>query len=198
MDEQLVLTALTLKLNPHIQRAEAPGAVLVLKNIPARKYISVTAEQWSLLRSFSNPATVPDVLRAVILNRTCLPLREYYELILKAQRAGILQVDRQSDPEVRARRWAIPLNPWAPLLLALISVIAAVVALVLKPMPLPLSWPQDAINALIGWVLLSLGLSLGQVLAACVLRGGGGEVYEPTFLFLRPVPFLRINSMTPV
>ena len=67
MDEQLVLTAQTLKLNPDLQRADTVGDVFVVKNVPARRYLTVSTEQWNLLRNFANPATVPDVLRAVIL-----------------------------------------------------------------------------------------------------------------------------------
>jgi len=129
MDEQLVLTAQTLRLNPHVLRAGTVGTAFVVKNAANRKYLTVTAEQWNLLRNFVNPATVPDVLRAVILNRTCLPLREYYELVLKALRAGVLLVDRQPEGENQglARRWLLALGPRLPLILTWVSVIAALV-----------------------------------------------------------------------
>lgn len=194
MDEQLVLTAQTLKLNPDLQRADVAGEVFVVKNVPARRYLTVSGEQWNLLRNFANPATVPDVLRAVILNRSSLPLREYYELVLKAHRAGILHSARQVEPEVRAVRWAVPLPAWLPIILAVVSLVAAIALLILRPFPHVGAWPVPAlVDLAIGWVLLMAGVSIGQVLGASVLRAGGGEVYEPRFHLLRPVPYFGVN-----
>ena len=199
MDEQLVLTAQTLRLNPNIIRADASGASFVVKNSANRKYLTLTAQQWNLLRNFSNPATVPDVLRAVILSRSSLALREYYELVLKALRAGILKVDRQpgGDTQVLASRWGVTLGPRLPLILTWLSAVAALVMLFTRPFP----WPYEGeihgieilINVAIGWILLIVGVSLGQALAASVLRGGGGEVYDPKFHWLRPVPYFGVN-----
>ena len=192
MDEQLVLTAQILKLNPDVQRAEAAEDTYILKNIPARRYLTVTTEQWNLLRNFSNPATVPDVMRAVLLNRSCVPLREFYELILKAQRAGILRMAQQIEPVVTASRWPLSLSPTIPLVLTLLSLIGAVVSLALRPFPLH-PWPPAWMDLAIGWGLVCVGLSLGNVLAASVLRYGGGEVYEPRFRWLRPAPYFGVN-----
>ena len=193
MDEQLVLTAQTLRLNPNIQRTDMPGGVAVLKNVPARKYLTVTLDQWNLLRSFSAPATVPEVLRGVILNRTCLPLREYYELILKAQRAGVLRLERQAETEERARRWAIPLNAWIPIVLNWASVIAALTLLVTRPFPWPAPMPAGLLDVFIGWLLLCAGLSAGSALAASTLVWGGGDIYDPKFRLWRPTPYFGVN-----
>jgi CRP-like cAMP-binding protein len=193
MDEQLVLTAQTLKLNPNVQRADMPGGVSVLKNVPARRYLTVTLDQWNLLRNFATPATVPDVLRAVILNRSCVPLREYYELILKAQKAGVLRLERQTEPEERARRWAVPLNAWIPIILGWTSVVAAVILLMTRPFTFPSPLPAGAFDVFMGWVLLCIGLSAGSALAASVLVWGGGEIYEPKFHLLRPTPYFGVN-----
>ena len=201
MDEQLVLTAQTLRLNPHVLRADASGPAFVVKNGPNRRYLTVTAEQWNLLRNFANPATVPDVLRAVILNRTCAPLREYYELILKALRAGILKIDRQPETSVpvMASRWVVTLGPKLPLLLTWISAAIALTLLTTGTFPWAESHKDgfhllEVIgNVFIGWILLIAGVSLGQMLAASVLRGGGGEVYSPRFIYLRPVPYFGLS-----
>ena len=194
MDEQLVLTAQTLRLNPDLQRADVPGDVFVVKNVPGRKYLTISTDQWNLLRNFTAPATVPDVLRTVILNRTCLPLREYYELVLKANRAGVLKLTGETDPDIRACRWWLSLNPWVPIFLAFASVVTAVVCLAIRPFPMPGAWPNPAgVDLLVGWALLSLGLSAGQIMAASVLRAGRGEVYDPEFRFLRLVPYFGVS-----
>ncbi len=193
MDEQLVLTAQTLRLNPNVQRADMSGGVSVLKNVPARRYLTVTLDQWNLLRNFATPATVPDVLRAVILNRSCVPLREYYELILKAQRAGVLRLERQTEPDERARRWAVPLNAWVPIIFGWLSLIAAVTLLITRPFAWPAPFPAGALDVFIGWLLLCLGLSAGSALAASTLVWGGGEIYDPKFNLIRPTPYFGVN-----
>ena len=195
MDEQLVFTAQTLRLNPHVIRADSSGPIFVVKNAANRKYLTVTSEQWNMLRNFANPATVPDVLRAVILNRTCLPLREYYELVLKALRAGVLLVDRQPMGESNgmARRWMVSLGPRLPLILTWASAAAAMGLLLSRPFPWPHAWPQGVYDVFMGWILLIAGVSLGQVLAASVLRGGGGEIYAPKFHIWRPVPYFGVS-----
>jgi len=193
MDEQLILTAQTLRLNPNVQRADMPGGICVLKNVPARRYLTVTLDQWNLLRNFATPATVPDVLRAVILNRTCLPLREYYELVLKAQRAGVLRLERQTEPDERARRWAVPLNAWISILLGWASVALAVTIMLTQRFAWPAPTPAALLDVFIGWILLCLGLSAGSALAASTLVWGGGEIYDPKFNRLRPTPYFGIN-----
>lgn len=194
MDEQLVLTAQTLKLNPDLQRAETPGDIFVIKNVPSRKYLTISSDEWNLLRNFAHPATVPDVLRSVILSRTCLPLREFYELILKAHRAGVLQAGREVSENIPARQWILSVGPTGPIILTILAIIVAFIGLATQPFPWPGTWPQPAlIHLLIGWALLGVSLSVGQVLAASVLRAGGGEIYQPAFRWLRPVPYFGVN-----
>ncbi len=195
MDEQLVVTAQTLQLNPHLERADMPGGVIVLKNVPARKYLTVSYAQWNMLRNFVNPATVPDVLRAVILNRSALALREFYELVVKARKVGVLLTQRQTQPSiVHARRWWLSLEPYTPIVLTLAGIIAVITMLAIRPLPVPheLTKPQ-AINVAIGWGTVCVALSLGYVLAASVLRKGGGEVYDVKLQVLSLTPYVKID-----
>ncbi len=190
MDEQLVVTAQTLQLNSQLERADMPGGVMVLKNVPTRKYLTVTYEQWNMLRNFANPATAPDVLRAVILNRTCLPLREYYELIIKAQKAGILETSRQTNsPLALARSWFLSIEPITPIILATAGLISVITMLVIRAIPVPQDLDMALLmNLLPGWGAVCAALSLGYVLAASVLRNAGGEVYGPRVHWLTIVP----------
>ncbi len=195
MDEQLVVTAQTLQLNPSLERADMPGGVMVLKNVPARKYLTVSYAQWNLLRNFVNPATAPDVLRAVILNRSALPLREYYELIIKARAVGVLLTSRQTTaPIVHARQWWLPLEPYTPIVLTLAGLIAVITMLAIRPLPLPtVLTKENVIGLLIGWGTVCVALSLGYILAASVLRKGGGEVYEFKPKWLSFTPHLHVD-----
>lgn len=81
-------------------------------------------------------------------------------------------------------RWLLPL-PWRPLLpFTVLAVLAAVVVAILRPPALPpgtLAW-------LTGWAAACGAWSLGHVLAACFLRGAGGEVVRPHFNLLSLTP----------
>src|SRR5438046_2351101 len=105
MDFNLILTAQTLVLAPHLRKSEPINGVLVLKNIPAKTYLSVTPEQWRLLEQFTKPHTVPTVLNYALEERLCLPLSEFFELILKAVRANILLEPQVAPAEVVSFGW---------------------------------------------------------------------------------------------
>ena len=91
MDINLILSAQTLGLAPQLHRSGLVNGLIVLKNIPQKTYLRVTPEQWVILQMFESPKTVPVVLGMAIRERQCLPLGEFYELVLKALRAEILQ-----------------------------------------------------------------------------------------------------------
>ena len=59
MDEQLVLTAQTLRLNPNVQRADMSGGVSVLKNVPARRYLTVTLDHAKVKEAYLASARTP-------------------------------------------------------------------------------------------------------------------------------------------
>jgi CRP-like cAMP-binding protein len=194
MDEQIALTVETLRLNPALRRSgnrertTAGGEVFVVKNLPARKYLTVTAEQWALLQNFVAPSTVPMVLRTAFRNRTCLPLREFYELVLKARRAGVLEAGGHDDRMgPRATAWPVAISPWLPVILACASFAPAIILLTLLPLGQPGTWQDFAI----GWGMLMAALSIGYFLAASVLRGGGGEIYGCGFHLLHPIPHFK-------
>src|SRR5665213_4038877 len=90
MDINLILSAQTLGLAPHLHKSGLVNGLIVLKNIPQKTYLRVTPEQWVILQMFEAPKTVPIVLGMAIRERQCLPLGEFYELVLKALRANIL------------------------------------------------------------------------------------------------------------
>src|ERR1017187_291471 len=175
MDVNLILSAQTLCLAPQLKRSGLINGLYVLKNVPAKTYLRVSPEQWVILQQFVVPRTVPAVLGSAIRNRQCLRLGEFFELILKALRAGILLEPGIGPEPVLAFEWRWEVRPkilTTPL--AALFRIGAVAALVCPP-----KLPTTFLDWVCGLLLLSAALSFGSFIAGCLIRGAGGEAYRP-------------------
>jgi hypothetical protein len=111
MEINLVLTAKSWQLASQLQRTKPFGRVMMVKNIPERSYLAITAKQWQVLARFEQPQTVPEVLESIIGDRICPALGEFYELILKAVQARILVEPGQTVATVPAVNWPLSLTP---------------------------------------------------------------------------------------
>jgi CRP-like cAMP-binding protein len=173
MEINLTLTAHKWQLASQLERSKPFGGVLLVKNVPERTYLAITPAQWEVLGQFNEPRMVPQVLEAIIEDRLCPALGEFYELILKAVRARILVAPGRTVAAMPASNWALALNP-ARLRGPLWVLFAAGLGFTLALHPaLPVTFPQ---------VLASLGALgaagvIGAALSASLLRGAGGEVY---------------------
>jgi CRP-like cAMP-binding protein len=190
MDINLILSAQTLGLAPGLQQSGLINGLYVLKNVPQKTYLRVTPEQWAILRMFEKPQTVPVALGTAITERQCLPLGEFYELVLKALRANILEEPGASRDPVAAHEW-----PWAvrPRILsrplAVLFFAGTAMALGFRP-----SLPASPLDWAAGLVLLVASLSFGMFLKACLLRGAGGEVYRPRWKWPALPPHFAVDT----
>ncbi len=173
MEINLTLTAKTLQLAAQLDHSVTSGGVLYIKNVPERTYLAVTPKQWIVLKKFQVSHTVPSVLEAIIDERICPPLGEFYELILKAVKARILVTPGYTVPTVAATTWPLALKPqrlrfgmWALLLVG--------IGLTLGLQP---ALPHSILDALAGIGLLLVTILIGSALGASLIRGAGGEVY---------------------
>jgi CRP-like cAMP-binding protein len=190
MDINLILSAQTLSLTPQLQRSEVINGLYVIKNVPLKTYLRVTPEQWNILRQFETPKTVPVVLGNAIRERHCLPLDEFYELILKALRANVLQEPGTIPTPVKAFEWGFVVRP--RILARPIAILFCVglgMSLLFRP-----SLPTSVIDWVAGLLLLSASLSFGTFLKACLIRGGGGEVYRPRWRWLALPPYFYVDT----
>jgi CRP-like cAMP-binding protein len=174
MEINLVLTAKSWQLASQLQRTKPFGRVMMVKNIPERSYLAITAKQWQVLARFEQPQTVPEVLESIIGDRICPALGEFYELILKAVQARILVEPGQTVATVPAVNWPLSLTP-NRLRYALWTLFAVGCGFSIALHP---ALPPTFLDGFASVVALLLALALGEGLAASLLRGAGGEVYR--------------------
>lgn len=191
MDENLLLTLEVLKYSPEVRTGVSDRGVQALKNASTGTYLCVNDAQRVTLETFRTPQTVPQMLGRAILSRTCLELGEFYELILKAHRAGILINDSKPtfSPAPRpSSRW--PRLPWqVAWVLAALSGIGFLASIVATPVTLPVG----IIDLAIGWAIWGAALSLGYLLGASVLHHAGGRFPPPRRRLLRVVPHVHVE-----
>lgn len=190
MDFTLLISAQPLILAPNLRTTPPANGLMVVKNIPARTYLRVTPAQWEILRLFEESQIVPAVLDRAIRNRLSLPLGEFYELILKAERADILRRPDRTITPVAACDWRGAVNPrhlaWP---LGALLFVGVVLSLGFRP-ELPSSIP----GAIMGLLVLLAATSLAEYLRGCLIRGAGGEVYHPRWQWRSLPPRFTIDA----
>jgi len=189
MDLNLILSAQSLQLAPQIHESGMVDGLIVIKNVPARKYLKATPEEWFVLKRFEKSRTVPAVLGEAIRDRFCLPLGEFYELILKALHANILLEPGSHPPRVMAHNWTWMVRPKV---LARPLIILFCMGLLMS-VGFPPKLPSTLIDWTVGIALLSATLSFGNFLSATMVRGAGGEVYRPRWRWAAVPPQFAVE-----
>jgi CRP-like cAMP-binding protein len=189
MDENLLFTAEILTLNGDLVFSRVAPGQHVIKNVACQGYLTVDDGQLRALYYFQAPKTVPAALEEMIRDRTCLSFREFYELVLKANQAGVLRNAKTKEQRTSAVRWILELPPKPVLLVSVLGLLGALGMLLWRGMDLPLRWEEP----FVGWVFTCLLLSLGEVAATSVLRRAGGEVYQPRFAWRSLLPRFRAD-----
>ena len=187
LDQQTLLTVVELRCAEGLRCTQISPTQCVVKLESAGRYLSMATTHWKALRAFGDGPgrSVPQVLFQLIMDRDCVQLREFYEIVIKAYQRGILRIEGTEPPSaVRPAAWPHELSgSWARFA-ALAGGALTVVALFRQPLVLPSSpW-----ELLAGWIIVCVALSAGNWLAAAVVRGANAEVYEPGFLWRSPLP----------
>ncbi len=190
IDQTELLTVALLTLSPDVAVTEVRPHRICVKYLPGRHYLVITPEQWGVLLAFREAHTAPQALCELISNRRSIPLRDYYELLVKAFDAGILQVPGQSvPPPVPPVEWRFKTRGKLVRHLALFTMAVASALIVLRPLPMP----EHIGHLIAGWLLTCVAVSLGNLLAACALRGAGGEVHDPRLIWRTPLPRFTVD-----
>lgn len=188
-DQTELLNHSPFQLQTDLRVGHREGSSFRVRNTPARTYLTVDDRQWTILKYFREPRTLPQVFPQLVEDRTCIPLREFYELVLKALQAGILLRPGESPRKARATDWNVEIGYKVALLIGFIGFAAGVFG-VLSPSP---TLPNSVLGVLAGYLMVLLSQSLGYFLGACVVRGFDCEVYNPQIFRRSLVPHFRID-----
>lgn len=190
MDENLLFTAETLTLSPDLKLGQNVKGSFVVKNVTAQTYLTVDRLQWNVLCEFAEPQTVPYVLEKVIRERSCPALGDFYELILKAYRAGILRNEQSQGHRRVAVRWFVSLPARILLPASSLVLLAAIVFVAWRPLSVYGGW----LDLVWGWLAICLALSAGNALAASALKSSEEcEIYQPHIRWQTFVPHLELD-----
>jgi CRP-like cAMP-binding protein len=193
-DLQLLFTAERLQLNPRLFTGAESDGRFTLKTLDTGCYLTIDRLQLGALLAFSKPTTVPEVLRNLIVERKCPALRDFYELVLKAQRAGVLQMGPNAvNPQVPLL-WKFSLPPKVAEWLGGVLIGSGILALALVPP----RWPGGGVVAIlaataIGYVGAAVAASLGNVLGVSALHAAGGDGLHPRVSWPWLFPHFGIN-----
>ncbi|MBC8009550.1 MAG: cyclic nucleotide-binding domain-containing protein [Burkholderiales bacterium] len=163
---------------------------IVVSYQPARRHLVLTPLQWTVLQTFDQPQTAPSALKHLIHSRGCIPLREFYELILQACDQGILQTPGYSMPPVATPTpwsFSLPHQLLRPLGVGLL--VTTIILLFLHPLQVPAQAHWWAA----GWLLFCVASSLGAFLSAGVLHAAEGLIHRPRFIGRSAFPRLVID-----
>jgi len=189
-DQTKLLTTSVLQLASDLQATRVRLNRVAVKFRPARTHLMITPEQWAVLQCFIAGRRAPDVLCELIGNRQSLPLAEYYELLLKAVHAGILQTAGRPVPSAfppASWRWHFHATP--VLFLSLMAFGFGTAFLVLRP----LSLPGHPWHLMLGWAVVCGLFSVSSFLGASTLAGSGGEIYTPRWKLRSPTPHFGVD-----
>ncbi len=180
LDLQLLFTAERLQLNPHISKGADSNGRFTLKTLDTGAYLTIDRLQLGALLAFSKPITVPEALRVLIIERKCPALRDFYELVLKAQRAGVLQSGPSPVSQLVPMMWKFGLPAKVARWLGIGSILLGILALGIRPPEHPGGNVSQIVTAmLIGYLACALAVSLGNVLGVSALHAAGGDGFHP-------------------
>jgi hypothetical protein len=190
LDPDALLTTSQLKLSGDVRVSDARSQRAVVKYQQGRNYLIVSPLQFKILTDFTTVRAAPGVLLDLIAHRRCPPLREFYELIVKAFYAGILQVENQPLPPQNApSKWTASAAGGPARWLAILAMAAAIATLFVRDLELP----DEVWQLAVGWALSCVATSVGYVIEASVLAGAGGQVYHPRFHWKTLAPHFRVD-----
>lgn len=190
-DLATLLNQATLRLAPGTRAVPLRENRVAVRHDASRTQIVVTSFQSRVLEGFANGATVPKILSWLIESQCCPPLREFYELVVKAARAGLLLPEGRAEPaEVKPVKWPVKLPGRFLRWPAVVFILAAIGAVAWRRLPLP----EDPLWLGLGWVAFCAAASLGAVLAASVAVAAKQPVYRARLEWKTLFPRLEFDT----
>jgi hypothetical protein len=182
-DQELLLTFTTLYLSQNLVVEVPRVGQVVVRHVATRRALILTPLHWGILKNFEGGRTVSAVLRQLIHARGCLPLGEFYELVVKAHGAAMLcETMDQAATAPPSRPWTWSANGTLIRRLTLAVVFIALLGLLFNRVGPPGHWWWW----LTGWLLSCLGISAGFALAGGLLHAAGREITDSVEIHFAP------------
>jgi CRP-like cAMP-binding protein len=192
MDENYLLTLAQLSLEKDLIRGVSIRGVFALRRSGSQEHILIDDVQYAVLQAFETPQTVPHMLTRMIAAGSQVSLSEFYELILKACRAGVLTPAAASgDPRAAGAEGArdFPFLSAAAIGFGLVGLTLFLTASIARPPAHAPGWEA----LVIGWLALSCSLSLGALWATVVLRSTGARPGAAVIYWRTILPRMRVD-----
>ena len=192
-DQHHLLSTSSLHLAGDIAVGQSRGRYFLLKNVREQKYLIVDRLQRKVLQRFKGGKTVAEILPRLIVDRECPALRNFYELLLKAVDAGILS-DGPVEGDVVSvspSKWKMRVNPAIARVTGYGALLLGIAAVAIHPEGIEL--PKHVWEGLAGYLLIGAAVSLGNFLAAGVVRAYNWDVYRPAFRWVALVPQFDVD-----
>jgi len=192
MTQDKLLSIVPLRLTRYLSKAHEENGRFVLKNTHARNYLVVDRTQLAILERFKEPMRVDELVPRLISQRTCPPLRNLYELIVKTEEAGILEntLEPRELPEAKVMPWPFSMHLHMAEGISAACILFGLAGFLFgSPMAMPRTWEE----LLWGYGGIIVALLFGQFLGACLLRGADCKVYRPRLVWLSPFPHIKLD-----
>ncbi len=192
VDHRGILSRGVLRLSADIREGPEEAEALIIKNDPAKTYMTVSSNQWAILQRFKGGNSASKILPELIQNRRCPALKEFYELILKGRKEKMLEPTWEEPESAFTRamnwRWKVTFN--GAVGIGFFCFFFGIAGLSYN---YAVDLPKGINQIVVGYLLVILALSFGQVMAACVLRGYECEVYRPYLDWKTLLPHFRFD-----
>jgi len=193
MDQKFILTRARLRLTGDIEASKPEHGLLILKHIALKTYLVVDENQWRLLQNFREAQPLQELLPRLINERRTPPLRELYELVLKAVYSGMLLVNGQPAADAAKKKQPVEWEQSLSIPFAQCFGVAAILFGFAGLALFPIQTPDRLVEIAVGWLLICAAISGGNFLAACILTGLDREVFDARFRWFHPFPHIYCN-----
>lgn len=177
-DTDTLLRVSVLSINGDLRVSAAHPGRIVIKHAASDRLLVLHPLQWQALRAFEGGRGAPAALKHLVFEQGAIPVREFYELILQALRAGVLATPGYPPPE--PMRPTTPFGGVTPVAVRALGTGCLLVAVALL-MFNPPSAPAHPAWWALGWTGWALAASAGAWLRAGLVRAAGGDVYRAGF-----------------
>ena len=194
LDLQLLFTAERLQLNPLLTKGAVRKGRFTIKTLDVGGFLTIDDSQWEVLSAFAQPKTVPEVVRSLIMERKCPALRDFYELIIKAHRSGVLQTEPSPDRQRVPVGWEFSLSADFACWLGGTLLGVALLAVMIFPPHFPGGAAAEIMLAILaGYLGAAASISLGNVLGVAVLHAAGRDAFRPQLSWSWLLPHFSID-----